>query len=96
MILLSAYNISGLFSEMGSSMFGSPEFFGIFVILGVLFLLFLLNVPDGFILIAGMGIVLGFSMVGGIFTQLLGIVAVVLGVLIALGIWFIFKKGDSL
>jgi len=94
MILLNTYNVSSLFNEMGSGIFGSPEFFGIFVILGVLFLLFLLNVPDGFILISGMGVVLGFSLVGGVFTQLLGIVAVILGVLVALGIWFIFKKGD--
>lgn len=94
-MMLLNYSIAEMFNEMGSSMFGSPELFGIFVMIGVLFILFLLNVPEGFILIAGMGVVVGFSYVGGVFTQLLGIVAVVLGVLVALGIWFIFKKGDN-
>jgi len=77
-----------------SNMFGSAELFAFIVIIIIAIIMFLINIPPMFVFMCSGLIAIGFFATGGIVKTIIAILGVVLGALIAFGIYSIFKKGD--
>jgi uncharacterized membrane protein len=74
--------------------FGGAEMFAILAIIVIAFLLFMLNIPAIFVFMCAGLTAMGFFMTGGIVKTIIAIAGVVLGTILAFGIYSIFKKGD--
>ncbi|HRY74158.1 MAG TPA: hypothetical protein P5098_00500 [Candidatus Dojkabacteria bacterium] len=77
-----------------SNAFGGAEIFAIISIIIICFVLFMLNIPAIFVFMCAGLTAMGFFMTGGIIKTIIAIAGVVLGTILAFGIWSIFKKGD--
>jgi len=74
--------------------FGGGEMFAIIAIIVIAFILFMLNIPAVFVFMCVGLTAIGFFATGGIIRTIIAISAVVLGTMLAFGIYSIFKKGD--
>ena len=74
--------------------FGGAEIFAFIAIIVIAFLLFMLNIPAIFVFMCAGLTAMGFFMTGGIVKTIIAIAGVVLGTILAFGIYSIFKKGD--
>jgi hypothetical protein len=92
--MILAYTIGDLFTNFGIQVAGSYQFFSVLLILMVLMFLIFIRAPGMFIV--GCLIILTGTIAGwGAFTNLvLGLGAVFVGTMIALGIWRLYQKGD--
>lgn len=77
-----------------ASAFGGAEVFALLVIIGIAMILFLLNIPPIFVFMCAGLTAMGFFMTGGVIKIIIALAAVVLGTLLAFGVFSIFKKGD--
>jgi uncharacterized membrane protein len=77
-----------------ASAFGGAEVFALLVIIGIAMILFLLNIPPVFVFMCAGLTAMGFFMTGGVIKIIIALAAVVLGTLLAFGIFSIFKKGE--
>lgn len=88
------YTIGELFNNLGLQIAGSYEVFSIFILLLIFVFMIFIRAP-GFLLLANVLLILGVISPWGLFTtQLLTIGAVMIGTLVALGIWRIYQKGE--
>lgn len=77
-----------------ASAFGGAEFFALLVIIGIALVLFLLNIPPVFVFMCAGLTAMGFFLTGGVVKIIIAIAGVILGTLLAFGIFSIFKKGE--
>lgn len=77
-----------------ASAFGGAEIFALLVIIGIALVLFLLNIPPVFVFMCAGLTAMGFFLTGGVVKIIIAIAGVILGTLLAFGIFSIFKKGE--
>ena len=77
-----------------ASAFGGAEIFALLVIIGIAMVLFLLNIPPVFVFMCAGLTAMGFFFTGGVVKIIIALAGVVLGTLLAFGIFSIFKKGE--
>lgn len=93
--LILNYGLSNFMNEFGVSIAGSYSLFGFVMIILLALLLFLLNMPETIILgVLSIFVVVLHAIWGGIFTVMATIVGVIYGVVLAMFVFSLFRRGD--
>jgi hypothetical protein len=85
--------IESVFYQFGVQVFGSFELFGLVLLIGVVMLLLLLNMPPIFVFSGGAMVLIGILAWSGIFRSIFALFLVIVGVLISMLFWNLFKTG---
>lgn len=89
------YGLSNFMNEFGVAIAGSYSLFGFFLLIALALLLFLLNIPETVILgVLSVFVIILHAIWGGIFTVMATIVSVIYGVMGAIFIFSLFRRGD--
>jgi len=89
-------SIGNLFNNLGSSILGSYDLLGLFIIILLLVLMYIMEIPPLFILGSLSICVVILNVVwGGVFTKLATVGAIIFGTLMALFIVRLFTEGNN-
>lgn len=86
--------LSDIFTDTGVQLFGSPVIFGLILLVLIAFFMLILNMPVGFIVMAGMLVIVYLSIGSSAFNIILGIFGIVVAAMIVSFFWKMFQSGD--
>jgi len=93
--MLVSFGLNNFMNEFGVAIAGSYTLFGFMILILFALLLFLLNIPETIILgVMSVLVVILHAIWGGIFTTMATIVGVVYGVMLAIFLFSLFRRGD--